>query len=71
MILYKTDTTDYPGIEELHCMSFGNTVLTFDGLMYDFNGGCTYNLASDSVYNWQVQVQSIDCDRLSTCIKVC
>ncbi|XP_060592838.1 mucin-2-like [Ruditapes philippinarum] len=47
--------------DDIHCVSFGTLHRTFDGVMYNFDGGCTYNMASDMEHYWQVQIQSTGC----------
>ncbi|CAF2802982.1 unnamed protein product [Rotaria sp. Silwood2] len=50
------------------CVLWGRDhIRTFDGLKYDFQGACQYKLTGTN--NWEVDVQSDNCDQWATCTK--
>ncbi|CAF0996864.1 unnamed protein product [Rotaria sordida] len=50
------------------CVLWGRDhIRTFDGLKYDFQGACQYKLTGTN--NWEIVVQSENCDQWTTCKK--
>ncbi|KAL3832552.1 hypothetical protein ACJMK2_024186, partial [Sinanodonta woodiana] len=52
------------------CANFGDShYRTFDGMGYQYGGSCYYNLASDTLKGWRIDMKVINCSSCLTCKK--